>query len=184
MTLYEAIQLDGFAKSPSPSKRGIEGTGLETAQRTPAPDSNRISGTLFLKTRDIGRARKAGSTAKGTSAFRRQDHDHDSPFHPGDLLDHRLFLYFLLDTSEHFPPELRMGNFPSAEEERNLYFIPFLEEAVDMPKLELEIMLFGPRPDFDFLHMNYGLVLLGFLAALVLLVFIFPVIHDPADRGR
>jgi hypothetical protein len=45
-------------------------------------------------------------------------------------------------------------------------------------------MIFGPRPDFDFLHMNYGLVLFGFLAALILLVFVFPVIHDPADRRR
>jgi len=45
-------------------------------------------------------------------------------------------------------------------------------------------MFFGPRTDFDFFYMNYGLVFLCFLTPLVLLVFIFPVIHDPADRRR
>jgi len=77
-----------------------------------------------------------------------------------------------------------MGDFTPAEEERNLYLVPLFEEPFDIPELELKIMVFGPRPDFDFLYMNNGLVFLRFLAPLVLLVFIFPVIHDPADRRR
>ena len=54
-----------------------------------------------------------------------------------------------------------MGDFPPAKEQGNFHLVPFFDETLDMPKLKLKIMVFGPGPDFDFFHMNYGLVFFG-----------------------
>jgi hypothetical protein len=44
------------------------------------------------------------------------------------------------------------------------------------------------RSKFDLLHFDHVLVLLGFARALLLLILVLPVVHDPADgrhrRGR
>jgi hypothetical protein len=48
--------------------------------------------------------------------------------------------------------------------------------------LELVIVFVDLRPEFDFLDLDHLLVLFGLARALLLLVLIFPEIHDPADR--
>src|SRR5690349_8674476 len=93
--------------------------------------------------------------------------------HLGQLLDQPL---------QDAPPDLRMRHLPAAEENRRLHLVPFSQEALDVLLLELIVVLVDLRAEFDFLHLDDLLVLLGRPRALLLLVLVPPEIHDAAHR--
>lgn len=75
-----------------------------------------------------------------------------------------------------------MDDLTPAEKHGHLAAVSVLKKTPDMPELGLVVMVVGFRPDLDFLDLDYGLVLLGFLLLLFLLVLEFSEIHDTADR--
>jgi hypothetical protein len=56
------------------------------------------------------------------------------------------------------------------------------QEARHVAQLDLVIVFVGTRAQLDFLHLHLFLLQLGFVGALLLLVFEFAVIHDAANR--
>ena len=72
---------------------------------------------------------------------------------------------------------------------RSRTFIPSSEWAISRPRniivtLALFFVLFCFGADFDFLHLNGGLLLLGLLRFLGLQVFVLAIVHYFAYRGR
>ena len=69
-----------------------------------------------------------------------------------------------------------------AEEDRRLDLVAFLDEPLNVVLLERVIVLVDLGPELDFLDLDDVLMPLRFPGALLLLVLVLPVIHDPADR--
>lgn len=111
-----------------------------------------------------------------------QNHNHVSPFQPGSLLDHHKILDPLSEAVEHFFPEFWMSDFSATEEDGNFDLVPFLQKAFNVTKLELEVVVLRAGSYFNFLDMDDGLVFPRLLDPFALLVFVLPIIHDPADR--
>src|SRR4029077_5337802 len=89
----------------------------------------------------------------------------------------------LLDQAlENAPPDLGMRHLAAAEEDRRLDLVAVLEEALDVLLLELVVVLVDLRAELDLFDLDHLLVLAGFTRALLLLVLVFPEIHDAADR--
>src|SRR5262249_20132419 len=83
---------------------------------------------------------------------------------------------------EDAPPDLGMRHLAAAEENRRLHFVAVLEEAFDVLLLELVVVLVDLRAELDLLDLDHFLVPPGLPRALLLLVLVFPEIHDAADR--
>ncbi|KAF5045331.1 hypothetical protein DSECCO2_482370 [anaerobic digester metagenome] len=75
-----------------------------------------------------------------------------------------------------------MRHLASTEKDRDLAAVPVLDEAADVLDLGQQVVVVGVRPEFDFLDLDLGLALLGFLGLLLFLVEILAVVHDLADR--
>ena len=72
----------------------------------------------------------------------------------------------------------------SRPRKRRLDLVAFFDEPLNVVLLELVIVLVDLGPELDLLHLDDVLVPLRFARALLLLVLILPVVHDPADRGN
>src|SRR5215210_5138945 len=77
-----------------------------------------------------------------------------------------------------------MGGLPPPEHDRDLDLRALVEEPNDVAFLGVVVLYRDLRPELDLLDVNLGLVLAGELGLLLLLVPVFPVVHDPGDRRR
>ena len=76
-----------------------------------------------------------------------------------------------------------MSDFSATEEDGNFDRVALVEKTFHMTKLELEVVFLRTGSYLNLLNMDDRLMFPSLLAPLTLLVFVFPVIHDPADRG-
>jgi len=76
-----------------------------------------------------------------------------------------------------------VGDLPSAEHQRHLHLVSFVQELARVPRLRHEIVLFDPRAVLHFLEMNHVLLFLRLAGHLGLFELELPVIHD-AGHGR
>ena len=112
-----------------------------------------------------------------------QDHDHVPALQPGWLLDRGYLFQRLGKAIQLHPPAIEMDHLSTSEHHRHFRLVPFFQESLGVPRLELEIVILGLGPKLDLLDQNDRLLLLGLARLLALLVSILPIIHDPAD-GR
>jgi len=75
-----------------------------------------------------------------------------------------------------------MERLPSPEHDRDLDLGSLAEKAHDVPLLGLVVMDPDLWSELDLLDLNLELMLPGLLGALLLLVAVFRVVHDPRDR--
>ena len=61
--------------------------------------------------------------------------------------------------------------------------LPSAKKFLDLPHLDFQIVLVGPRPQFDFFHLRRLLVPPALMFLLAELVLVLAIVHDPAD-GR
>lgn len=78
--------------------------------------------------------------------------------------------------------DVHVGQLPSAEHHRDLYLVALPQELPGVPDLEIKIVIVDARPEFDFLEVDYVLLLLGSPGGLGLLELELPVVHDLDHR--
>lgn len=91
-----------------------------------------------------------------------------------DFLDHLI---------EDALPEFGTTKFPAAKANRDLDVLPLAQKSPGVFDLEVEIVVFGLRPELYFLDLDGMLTLFGFLRPLLLFVEVFAPIHD-SHHGR
>jgi len=111
-----------------------------------------------------------------------ENHYHVPTLLPGALLDHRNLYERLCKAVKQHLPTIDVNHLPASEHHGNLSLIPFLQKALGVPGLELEIMILSLRPKFDLFNLNNRLLLLRLPRLLTLFVAVFPIVHDPANR--
>jgi hypothetical protein len=79
-------------------------------------------------------------------------------------------------------PRSLVHDFAAPEEDGDLAAVPGVKKAPDVLELGLIVVFVGLRADLDFLELDDGLLLSGFLLLFLLLILEFPEIHDAADR--
>ena len=77
-----------------------------------------------------------------------------------------------------------MGDLPPAEHYCYFGFVFLAEKTFDVTEFELIVVLFCFGADFDFLHLNDGLLLFRLLHFFGLQVLILAIVHYLADGGR
>src|SRR5208337_466841 len=83
---------------------------------------------------------------------------------------------------QNFASQSLARHLASAEEDGRLHLVAFGEEAQHVVLLGLVVVIVHVDAELHFLDRDLVLVLLGLALALFLLVQVFPVIHDPANR--
>ena len=78
--------------------------------------------------------------------------------------------------------DVHVGQLASAEHHRDLNLVALPQELPGVPDLEIKIVIVDARPEFDFLEVNYVLLLLGSPGGLGLLELELPVVHDLDHR--
>lgn len=113
---------------------------------------------------------------------RRQNHYHLATFHLGHLLDQCVILKIRSNPLDLAHTDFLVCHFATAEAQRNLDFVFFLQKARHIAQLDLVIVFVSTWPELDFLDLN--LLLLEFLLMLTLLFLVleFAVVHDSANR--
>src|SRR5512136_2874590 len=111
-----------------------------------------------------------------------QDRDKISPLKFGLLFNLSKLLYSLNNPVDHVSSKVRMGQLSPPENDGDLDLTSFFQETLNVPELELKIVLLRLRPHLHLFEMNDGLLLLCIVSLLLLLVFKFPIIHDTTDR--
>jgi hypothetical protein len=86
------------------------------------------------------------------------------------------------DRVEHLATKLRMGHLASPESNRDLDLVSFLEELLNRPTLESQVVLVGRRPHAHFLEQGDLLVLACVALFLLLLELVASVVKQAADR--
>ena len=81
---------------------------------------------------------------------------------------------------DHFLAFVDMGLFAAAEDDGDLHLVFVLQESLRLIELELNVVVARLGPQANFLEL--GLVAVTFVFFLVLLVFVFAEVHDPANR--
>ena len=97
-------------------------------------------------------------------------------FHLCDIL--RIFDHSV----EHGLPTVFMHDFPTSEKDGYLASVATFNEAADVVHLGLVVVLVRFGAKLDFLDLDNGLALFGFLLFLLGFVLELAVIHDTADR--
>src|SRR5262249_29135256 len=87
--------------------------------------------------------------------LRGEDHDHVPPLESRVALDRRDVQHVLGHAVQQPAAELGVDHLPPAEPDRDLSLVPVLEEAADVPRLELEVVLVRLRAHLDFLDLNH-----------------------------
>jgi hypothetical protein len=115
--------------------------------------------------------------------FRRNNHKHAAAFHSRSGLYYTNILKFRGEPLKGILAQFSVGNFTPAEDNGYLCLVTFFQESSDMFYLKLKVMFIGLRSDLNFLELYLDLFFPGFLLPLALLIFVFAVIHNPAN-GR
>ena len=114
--------------------------------------------------------------------FGSQDHDQAPSFHPGRKLHgsrfHTLLDHIRHDRSTHF----LVRHFTTAIGQRHLGLVAVRQELLDLPDLDLEIMLIGAWPQLDFFHLRRFLMTPALMVFLAQLKFILSIVHDATNR--
>src|SRR5262245_43612167 len=79
-------------------------------------------------------------------------------------------------------PQIGVGHFASAEQDRKLDFIPGVEELGGLASLRFQIVVVDLRSDADLFQFDDVLVATRFALLAALLVPVLAVVHQPADR--
>jgi len=111
-----------------------------------------------------------------------QDRDEISPLKLGILFNLSKLLYPLNNPLDHVSSKVRMGQLSPSENHCDLDLISFFQETLNVPELELKIVVLCLRPHLHLFEVNDGLLLLCIMGLLLLLVFKFSIIHDATDR--
>ena len=104
-------------------------------------------------------------------------------FHPWRLLDHPELLALPGDPVQDSPTDVSVRDLPASEGNDHLGLVPLLEEALDVPELELVVVLFRLGAELHLLDDHMALVLARFGGLLLLFILVLPEVHDLADRG-
>src|SRR5262249_6942222 len=115
---------------------------------------------------------------------RGQDRVHRVAFHARPELHNSFFADLADQAIEHIAAQVLVGHFPSAEAQAGLYLVAFTQEAQHMVALGNVIVLVHIDAELHFLQHDLFLILLGRALFLFLLVQVFAVIHDAANRGH
>src|SRR6185436_15686383 len=114
---------------------------------------------------------------------RGENHDHVATVEKRLLLDRAELLHVLGEPHEKVAPPIRVERLAPPEHDRDLDLGSLAEKAHDVPLLGLVVVDPDLRSELDLLDVDLLLVLSGLLGALVLLVAVLRVVHDPRD-GR
>lgn len=99
------------------------------------------------------------------------------------LADHfAVFGQLFRNLTHHLVAVFDMHHFATAKEHCKLHLVPFFEKFHGVLGLDIAIVIVNFRPQTNFLQRHHMLFFLAQLLFAFLLVQIFPVIHDPADR--
>lgn len=120
---------------------------------------------------------------QSSESLRSQNQRHRPAFHSRRLLDSRQLGGPFHNSVEVSFRELRVRELTASEDDRHLDLVAILEKPLNVPQLELEVMLVGVGLQSDALHFADVLLLPGLSIALSLLIFVLAVIHDLA-HGR
>ena len=77
-----------------------------------------------------------------------------------------------------------IGHFASAIGQHDFRFVAFFQKSLNLPDLDLEIVLVRPWTQFDFLDLGRFLVSPTLMVFLAQLILVLAVIHDAADWRR
>ncbi len=75
-----------------------------------------------------------------------------------------------------------MRHFPSTKTQSDFHFVAFLKKALHRPDLHFIVMVVDVGPHLDLFDLNDFLLLFGFGFFLLLLILVFSVIKDLANR--
>src|SRR5260370_11911001 len=115
---------------------------------------------------------------------RSQDRVHGIAFHPRAEFHDSFFANLADQPVEHIATQVLVGHLASAEAQAGLDLVPFAEEAPHMVALGHVIVLVHVDAELYFFQHDLFLVFLGRAFFLFLLVQVFAVIHDAANRGH
>ena len=111
---------------------------------------------------------------------RREDHRHGAAVEAGGLIDLRHGLEILDDAIERDKAEIFVGVFAALELQHEAHLVVAFKKPLRPAQLDVVVVLAGDHPELHFLHPR-GTLRLLFLE-LGLLVLVFPVVDDLADR--
>ena len=77
--------------------------------------------------------------------------------------------------------EFLVRHLPAAETQRHLRLVAFLEEADQIPQLDLVVALVGAGAELDLFHLDLLLLELGLVRLLLLAVLELAEVHELAD---
>jgi hypothetical protein len=95
---------------------------------------------------------------------------------------HRDLLEIVGDPTQDPHPELRVRHLATPEHDRELDLVALTEEAADVLHLGDVVVLVDLGTEFHLLDDDVGALALGLPPALLLLVDVATVVHDPAHR--
>src|SRR5688572_11158668 len=110
---------------------------------------------------------------------RREHHDHVATVEKRLLLDRAELLHIFGEPHQESPTTIRVERLAPPEHDRDLDLGSLSEKAHDVPLLGLVVMNPDLRSELDLLDLNLELMLPGLLGALLLLVAVLRVVHDP-----
>lgn len=114
--------------------------------------------------------------------FGSQDHDQAPPFHSRRKLHGAGFGALLNYTGHHRSTHFLVGHFTSPIGQRHFGLVAVGQEFFDLSDLYFEIMFIGPWAKLDFFHLRRFLVTPALVILFTQLKFIFPIVHDAANR--
>jgi hypothetical protein len=112
----------------------------------------------------------------------RDEHDHRAAFHPRRLFDRAVGAQLLGELIEERPAQVGVRHLAPAEEDRDLHFVPGIEELCRLPSLRLEVVVVDLGPNADLFQLDDVLMTAGLALLAALLVSVLAVVHEPADR--
>src|ERR1700676_1944378 len=120
--------------------------------------------------------------ALGGGFLRRQDRVQRVSFLPRTELHNTVRFHVLDQALQNLPAQTGASHFAAAEKNRGLYFVSAIQKTQYVIFFGLVIVVVHIDAELDLFYRNRFLVFLGFALFLFLLVEIFPVVHDAADR--
>ncbi len=158
----------------------VDAAGYETHAM---PGCIRMHPETLLARHSGGRGPFCHRLCGGLALAGRDHHDHLAPFELRELLDQDRVAQIVADAVEQGQTDFLVGDFPTAETQRDLALVAFREEAADVAQLDVVVAIVRARTEFDFLDFDDRLLGLGLGRALLLLVLELSIVHKAA-HGR
>src|SRR5271157_2637037 len=111
-----------------------------------------------------------------------QEYRHRPPLHLGGFLHEEGVSEHLENLVQDVLAELRVGKLAPAKPDRDLDLVAFVQEFLDMPRLEVQVVLVDFRLHPDLLDADQLLVLLRLTGFLLQLELVLPVVQNLAHR--